>query len=125
MSWMVRYCSGYWGETYVIHAHYEHESINYSTPVAYCASTVPSITVFFGFCHPSAVAKGFLYDGLQDLDTTYAVPLYARPIQKCRIQRVRIRFSPYTNFVRVALAEGLLDLGLLDLFRVTPIPPKF
>jgi ABC-type branched-subunit amino acid transport system ATPase component len=46
-------------------------------------------------------------------------------IQKCRIQRVRIGFSPHTNFVRVTPAEGLLDSGPLDSFGVTPIPPKF
>jgi hypothetical protein len=51
--------------------------------------------------------------------------LYKLPIQKCRIQRVRIGFSPYTNFVRVTPVEGPLDSGPLDSFGVTPIPPKF
>jgi hypothetical protein len=46
-------------------------------------------------------------------------------IQKCRIQRVRIGFSPHTNFVRVTPVEGPLDSGPLDSFGVTPIPPKF
>jgi hypothetical protein len=61
------------------------------------------------------------------LSRDYPLPLrFAElAIQKCRIQRVRIGFSPHTNFVRVTLAEGLLDSGPLDSFGVAPIPPKF
>lgn len=33
------------------------------------------------------------------------------PIQKCRIERVRIRFSPHTNSVRVTATKGAFDSG--------------
>ena len=32
-------------------------------------------------------------------------------IQKCRIERVRIRFSPHTNSVRVTATKGAFDSG--------------
>jgi hypothetical protein len=42
-----------------------------------------------------------------------------------RSQRVRVGFSPHTNFVRVTLAEGPLDSGPLDLFEVMPDSLKY
>ena len=33
------------------------------------------------------------------------------PIQECRIERVRIRFSPHTNSVRVTATKGAFDSG--------------
>lgn len=42
-----------------------------------------------------------------------------------RIQRMRVGFSPHTNFVRVTPAEGPLDSGPLDSFEVMPDSPKY
>jgi hypothetical protein len=41
------------------------------------------------------------------------VLIEARSIQKCRIECVHIRFSPYTNSVRIIATKGAFDSGCI------------